>query len=190
MRGRPLFHQPCAVVRRWKVLSALSLCFGLLAPTTSMATTSPIQNRLPSAQSTSQEGNILVAPAVVPGSFDGYYRRGEGSVVRWLSLRSGSQIPLRNGQEASPKYGWIHIEANHPEANFWNIQEALAVGDIQYPMDRPGIRYYDLDEEYWRRECGPLRRGQMPRRFRVIVSMNDWGDGDAVGIVNAYGNLL
>ena len=63
------------------------------------------------------------------------------------------------------------------------------VGTMQTPLERPGIRYYDLDESFWRNECGPLRRGQKPRHFRVIVSINDYGDGDVVGVVNAYGNL-
>jgi hypothetical protein len=121
--------------------------------------------------------------------FDVYYRQGDGHVLAWFSLRDGNQIPLREGQHKSPKYGWRHIEASHPEANYWNIQEAIMVGDMQTPLERPGIRYYDLDESFWRNECGPLRRGQKPRHFRVIVSINDFGDGDVVGVVNAYGNL-
>jgi hypothetical protein len=169
-------------------LLSIALLVGLLVPAAAAATPSAAGERV-----VAPEGSLglagLVNQTSVQRGFDVYYRQGDGHVLAWFSLRDGNQIPLREGQHRSPKYGWRHIEASHPEANYWNIQEAILVGTVHIPLERPGIRYYDLDEGFWRNECGPLRRGQKPRHFRVIVSINDYGDGDVVGVVNAYGNL-
>lgn len=103
-------------------LLSIALLVGLLVPAAAAATPRAAGERV-----VAPEGSLGLAGLVNQTSFqrgfDVYYRQGDGHVLTWFSLRDGNQIPLREGQHRSPKYGWRHIEASHPEANYWNIQE-------------------------------------------------------------------
>jgi hypothetical protein len=157
-RGAPILAA-CGLIAR---LVFAVLFVGLLAPAAMPAAIPRAASERVAVPEVLLELGGLANQRSVQRGFDVYYRQGDGHVLAWFSLRDGNQIPLLEGQHRSPKYGWRHIEASHSEANYWSIQEALMVGTMQAPLERPGIRYYDLDEIFWRNKCGPLRRGQKP----------------------------
>src|SRR2546423_15345234 len=81
-------------------------CVGLLAPAAvSAATPRAVVEGVAVPEGSLRFGGMASQRSVQRG-FDIYYRQGNGHVLAWFSLRDGNQIPLREGQHISPKYGW------------------------------------------------------------------------------------